>query len=75
MGAFFSPKGMTKNSKCPYLVLKAVLYSSPSLIRTKLYADFKSNLVNTFSPLTLSSKSLINGKGYELRIVISFNFL
>jgi hypothetical protein len=32
-GALVRPKGRTRNSKCPYLVLKAVLGISSSLIR------------------------------------------
>jgi hypothetical protein len=35
-GALVSPKGMTLYSKCPYIVLNVVFYSSPSLMRTKL---------------------------------------
>ena len=44
-GALQRPKGITKYSKSPYLVVKAVFHSSPSLILSLLNADIISGWV------------------------------
>jgi hypothetical protein len=61
-----SLKGITSISKCLYLILNAVFYSSPSLILIKLYALCKSSLVKIFAYLNLSLSLL--AKGYDVKL-------
>src|SRR5712671_3197198 len=51
-GEFVRPKNMTIGSYSPSLVMKAAFHSSPALIRTLLYPQRTSNLVNSAFPLT-----------------------
>ena len=71
-GALVSPKLSTKNSKCPYRVLKAIFGSSLFAILTQRYPDRKSILLKTLTPNIRSSNSSIRGKGYLFFILILF---
>jgi len=74
-GAMTSPKDMTLYSYCPYHVRKAVLCSSPFLIRIRSYPSFKLSFVNTFALATRSCSSSMTGRGYLFRIVNLLRFL
>ena len=56
-------KNITVGSKSPQLVLNAAFHWSPSRMRTLLYPHHTSSLVKNRAPLSLSSSSLIKGKG------------
>ena len=60
-GALENPKYITVASKRPRLVINAVFYSSPSLIRTLLYPHLKSILVKIEALLSDSIKSVTLG--------------
>src|ERR1700716_28391 len=62
-GALQSPNGMTRYSKWPYLVRKAVFHSSPSATRKQLNASRTSSLVKRVAPLSLSIISDARGMG------------
>jgi len=62
-GALENPKYITVASKRPHLVINAVFYSSPSLMRTLLYPHLKSILVKIVALLSDSIKSAILGIG------------
>ena len=57
-------KNITFGSYSPYLVLKAALCWSPSLILTLLYPQHMSNLEKRFASLTCEISSGIKGSGY-----------
>jgi len=67
VGAFLSPKGITRYSKCPNTQVNAVLYSWPFLIHIRLKAWRKSILENILPLRSLSNIKLISGMGKELR--------
>ena len=62
-GALHSPKGITKLSNRPYLVLKALSHSRPSCIRIRLKAPIMSSLVQYFALLSWDNVSCIRGSG------------
>jgi hypothetical protein len=62
-GALVSPKGITRYSKWPKGVLKAVFHSSPSRMRTKWYALRRSSLVKTTAPWRGTKAELTRGLG------------
>ena len=62
-GELHNPKNITVGSKSPRFVLKAAFHWSPSHIQTLLYPHQTSNLVNRLAPLSLSSNSVMRGKG------------
>ena len=74
-GRWSSLNSITVYSKSPCLVRKAVFYSSPVAILIRLYPFFRSNLVNHYPPLVLSSSSLMSGKGYLFGIARRFRAL
>jgi hypothetical protein len=69
VGALVRPKGITIYSNRLYLVLNAVFYSSPSLIRNLWYASRRSSLLNTLAYPNLLSSSLISVRGYRFLMV------
>src|SRR6185437_7416638 len=56
-GALHKPNGMTKNSKWPYLVLKAVLGMSSGWMRIWWYPLRRSSLLKYFAPRSWSNNS------------------
>jgi hypothetical protein len=63
LGALVNPKGITKHSYKPNLVLKAVFDSSPNFIRIWWYPLRKSTFENKVAPLNSSSMSSKHGIG------------
>jgi len=57
-------RGMTKYSKCPIGVLKAVFHSSPSRMQTRWSAFSRSSLMNIVAPCKGIYADLIRGRGY-----------
>ena len=74
-GALVSPKGITRYSESPRFARKAVFHSSPSAIRIRLYAPFRSSVVKIWAPCGLSRSSEINGREYQFLIVMSLSCL
>ena len=74
-GVLVKPNGITVYSKSPCLVWKAIFHSSPAAILIRFYLFFRSNLVNHFSALVLSSNSRMSCRGYLLGIVSQFRAL
>src|SRR6266702_4682055 len=66
---------MTVGSNSPRGVLKAALYSSPSLIQILLYPQRISNLVKYLAPQSWSMNSGIRGNGVVFLIVTSLRAL
>jgi len=62
-GTLEKPKYMMVASKRPRLVINAIFYSSPSLMRTLLYPHLKSILVKIEALLSDSIKLAILGIG------------
>jgi hypothetical protein len=73
--AFVKPKGMTNHSKRPYLDLKVVFHTLVGYMETWWYPDFRSILLNNFSPFSWSRRSSILGIGYRFLTVILFKAL
>ena len=70
-----SLNSITKYSKCLYFKLKAIFYSSPSLILIRLYALFRSITVNYLALLIQSCYLLIRSNGIQSLIVLSLSGL
>ena len=74
-GALLWPNGITIYLQSPCLVRRAVFHPSPAAILIMWYPFFRSNLVNHFPSLVLSSNSLISPHWYLFRIVRRFSAL
>lgn len=72
VGALVNPNDITKNSQCPYLVLKVVFGIPFSPTHTRWYLDLKSIFEKYLAPFSLSNKLLILKKGYIFFIVAFF---
>ncbi|CAO2836271.1 unnamed protein product [Amaranthus hypochondriacus] len=72
LGAPVNPNDITNHSYNPYLVLKAVFHSSPSLIRIWWYPLLRSILLNHWDLDSSSSMSSIRGIGNLYLTVILF---
>lgn len=72
VGAFVSPKGMTK---CPNGVWKAVFHSSPSQIRTKWYAQRRSSLEKIWARWRGAKAASRRGSGYLFLTVAVKTFI
>jgi hypothetical protein len=68
-----SPKGIIKYLKSLNLVLNAVFYLSPSLMRIRLYAPLRLRAVKIYFPYRRSLSSVMSGSGVRSLIVRSFN--
>ena len=74
-GAFFTPKGITKNSQCPDSVVNAVLCLSLGSISICQYPLCKSSVLNMTEPHKESKHSRIDGNGKISVLVTSFKAL
>lgn len=72
-GALVNPKGMTKTSNDPYLVMHVVFGSSSATICTCQYPDLRSSFENHRAFTGRSKRSAIIGMGYLFFIVTLFN--
>lgn len=66
-GALHSLKSISKYSKCPYQVWKAVFHSSTSQIWTRLWALWRSSLVKILTEHNLFKSSLMSDEEYDSR--------
>jgi len=63
-GSFVTPNGITTYSKCPYLDLNDIFWTSSGLTKIWWYPDHWSILEKTSVPFNWSSRSSILGSGY-----------
>jgi len=71
-GALHRPNVITRDSKRPMGVLKAILCSLPLCMRTLLYPYRMSSLVKNRAPKSLSTNSGMSGMGAAFFLVIAF---
>jgi len=74
-GGIGQARGITTNSKWPYLVLNAVLGMSLGLILSWWYLDLKSILEKAHASYNCSNRSSIHDKGYSFFMVIVLSSL
>jgi len=73
--ALHRPNIMTRDSKRPKGILKAILYSSPLCIRILLYPHCTLSLVKKCAPKSLSTSLGIKGIGAVFFLVTAFSGL